>query len=460
VAKKKSKINIGSLVGSFNKTQQNQSKKAEESKRKREQEKREKKALEEKQKQEQKEREEAEQLARVKAKKKEQEANELQTFKIKLTTLSPVHIGTGDEYEPTNYVIKDDRLYSFNEHVVIEKLYERDGSLPTDDKLSDMYALVAFFRKEADFIIENNLYINSVSVSKDISKLYSKDFGISNNSDESMNQMLILKQMSTYNPYSENFEPYIAGSSIKGALQSVLELSVEESQKLKVSDAIGLEVKNHIAWAVRKTSKGSIPQKLEIISKGSTFELFLTKINALSIEQLKEKLDSFYTDADVGLFSNYSKNLKSNEGLLRVGRYCGKEFIVQGLSEKEKPKTKSLFRMSEKGARVDEASFGWIKWEVVEYDSTKKDKKLEKKDLSLEEEIKELIDNNPNPNDTDDIVLFNAIKKGQFDKSKLEALEILKEKMQKLGKWIETSKKPTKDKKYKRTLEVIEMIKV
>jgi flagellar biosynthesis GTPase FlhF len=162
VAKKKSKINIGSLVGSFNKTQQNQSKKAEESKRKREQ---------EKQKQEQKEREEAEQLARVKAKKKEQEANELQTFKIKLTTLSPVHIGTGDEYEPTNYVIKDDRLYSFNEHVVIEKLYERDASLPTDDKLSDMYALVAFFRKEADFIIENNLYINSVSVSKDISKL-------------------------------------------------------------------------------------------------------------------------------------------------------------------------------------------------------------------------------------------------------------------------------------------------
>jgi hypothetical protein len=399
-------------------------------------------------------------LARVEAKKKEQEANELQTFKIKLTTLSPIHIGTGDEYEPTNYVIKDDRLYSFNEHVVIEKLYERDGSLPTDDKLSDMYALVAFFRKEVDFIIENNLYINSVSVSKDISKLYSKDFGISNNSDESMNQMLILKQMSTYNPYSENFEPYIAGSSIKGALQSVLELSVEESQKLKVSDAIGLEVKNHIAWAVRKTSKGSIPQKLEIISKGSTFELFLTKINALSIEQLKEKLDSFYTEADVGLFSNYSKNLKSNEGLLRVGRYCGKEFIVQGLSEEEKPKTKSLFRMSEKGARVDEVSFGWIKWEVVEYDSTKKDKKLEKKDLSLEEEIKELIDNNPNPNDTDDIVLFNAIKKGQFDKSKLEALEILKEKMQKLGKWVETSKKTKKDKKYKRTLEVIEMMKV
>jgi len=177
-------------------------------------------------------------LANDEARKKELEANELQTFKIKLTTLSPVHIGTGEEYEPTNYIIKDDRLYSFNEHVIIEKLYERDGSLPTDDKLSDIYALVAFFRKEADFIIENNLYINSVSVSKDISKLYSKDFGISNNSDESMNQMLILKQMSTYNPYSGNFEPYIAGSSIKGALQSVLELSVEESQKLKVSDAI------------------------------------------------------------------------------------------------------------------------------------------------------------------------------------------------------------------------------
>ena len=451
----KRKIDMGSLVGSYGKTQQKKSQKAKESKKKREQEKREAKALKEKQEQEKKEREKAQRLAKIEAKKRELEANELKTFRLKLTALSPIHIGSGEEYEPTNYVIKDDILYAFNEHVVIEKLYERDKKLPTDDKLSDMYALVAFFREEVDFIIDNNLYIHSVSVSKDISKLYSKDFGISNNDDESMNQMLILKHISTFNPYSGNFEPYIAGSSIKGALQSVLELSVEESQKLKVSDAIGKEVKNHIAWSMRTPSKG-IKQKLEVIQKGSIFEILLTKVNALEIETIKEKLHTFYKNADIGLFSSYKRDLKSNEGLLRVGRYCGQEFIVKDLLKK--PKTKSIFRMSEKGNRVDEVSFGWLKWEVIEDDANKKDKTVEKKDLTLEEEIEELIANNPNRNDTDDIVIFNAIKSGKLDRFKAQALELLKNKMQELGKWVEHSKKPKKDKKYKRTLEVMKMI--
>jgi len=455
----KRKINMDSLVSSYGKTQQQKSKKADESKKKREQEQREAKALKEKHEQEEKERAESERLAKIEAKKRELEANELKTFKLKLTALSPIHIGSGEEYEPTNYVIKEDRLYAFNEHVVIEKLYERDKKLPSDDKLSDMYALVAFFREEANFIIDNKLYIHSVSISKDISKLYSKDFGISNNNDESMNQMLILKHISTFNPYSGNFEPYIAGSSIKGALQSVLELSVEESQKLKVSDAIGKEVKNHIAWSVRKTSKGSIAQKLEIIQKNSSFEALLTKVNALEIETIKEKLHTFYQNADMGLFLNYKKDLKSNEGLLRVGRYCGKAFIVKDLAESEKPKTKSIFRMSEKGSRVDEVSFGWLKWEVMEDDANKKDKTVEKKDLTLKEEIEELIANNPNRNDTDDIVIFNAIKSGKFDSFKAEALDWLKNKMQELGKWVEKSKNPTKDKKYKRTLDVLEMMK-
>jgi len=459
VAKKKNKVN-SNLINSFGKIQQKKSQKANESKKKREQEKREAKALKEKQEQEEKEREEAQKLAKIEAKKRELEANELKTFRLKLTALSPIHIGSGEEYEPTNYVIKDDRLYAFNEHVVIEKLYEWDKKLPTDDKLSDMYALVAFFREEADFIIDNKLYINSVSVSKDISKLYSKDFGISNNDDESMNQMLILKHISTFNPYSGNFEPYIAGSSIKGALQSVLELSVEESQKLKVSDAIGKEVKNHIAWSVRKnkeTNKNTVSQKLEIILKGSTFEILLTKVNSLTIETIKEKLHTFYQNADIGLFLNYKKDLKSNEGLLRVGRYCGQEFIVKDLLKK--PKTKSIFRMKEKDKKVNEEPFGWLKWEVIEDDANKKDKTVEKKYLTLEEEITELLANNPNKNDTDDIVIFNAIKSGKFDKFKAQALDVLKDKMKESGKWVEHSKKSKKDKKYKRTFEVLGMMK-
>ena len=50
-------------------------------------------------------------------------------------------------------------------------------------------------------------------------------------------------------------EPYIPGSSIKGALQTVLNLSENESRALKISDSIGLDVKNRIAWSIRKAKK-------------------------------------------------------------------------------------------------------------------------------------------------------------------------------------------------------------
>ena len=37
----------------------------------------------------------------------------MQTRKITISTLSPVHIGCGMDYEPTNYVMDDDCLYPF-----------------------------------------------------------------------------------------------------------------------------------------------------------------------------------------------------------------------------------------------------------------------------------------------------------------------------------------------------------
>ena len=76
----------------------------------------------------------------------------------------------------------------------------------------------------------------------------------------------------------------------------------------------------------------------------------------------------------------------------------------------------------------------------------------------IERIIEELIEVNPNKSETRDIVIFNAIKNGKLNEFKKEALYILKEEMIKSKKWVEKSKKPKKDKKYKRTLEVMKMI--
>lgn len=334
-----------------------------------------KKIEEEKRKEEERQRLEAqkaeEEKLRAKQLKEERERlekelikNELKTFKINITTLSPIHIGDGTEYEPINYVVKENYLYTFDEQFVLEKIYEHDKKLPTDDKLLDIYLLVAFLRSKADFIIENKLYKNKIEIAKDIADLYKSDFGTSRNNDESINQMLINKHVSTINPYTKKLEPYIPGSSIKGSLQTVLNLSVQDSKKLKISDTIGKNVKNQIAWSIRVGGKSDIPQKLEIISSNSSFECEISKKNSLDFKDIMSSLHSFYEKADSQLFNRYKASIKKNETqfLLRVGRYCGKNFIVRELSEM--PKTKSLFRKKEKDVKT-ELPFGWLLCEIL-----------------------------------------------------------------------------------------------
>ncbi len=76
----------------------------------------------------------------------------------------------------------------------------------------------------------------------------------------------------------------------------------------------------------------------------------------------------------------------------------------------------------------------------------------------LEQKLLKLTENNIN--DSKITILFKAIKEGLFEEEKYEALLKLKEMMQEEGTWKESSdaKRPEKDKKYQRTLEVITLI--
>jgi len=361
--KKSRKVNNSSLMNGFIKKQVNKNKRKEENTKKREEEARLKKIEEEKRLEEERVKKELALQRERDEEKKRLEKDDLKTFKIKITTLSPIHIGSGYEYEPSNYVIRESILYSFNEHIIIEKLYERDKKLPTEHLLSNLNTLVSFFRSESDFIIDNNLYIKKIPVAKDIARLYKKDFGLSNNNDESINQMLINEHISTRTA-NNKILPYIAGSSFKGALQTVLNLSLEESKKLKISDSIPINVKNQIVWSVRQTSKGTIPQKLEVISKGSILELLFTKTDNLSFKEIKHKIDEQYQKADSQGFINFTREIKNkNQFILRIGRYCGQKFMVDK-PENFNPKTKSLFRAEEKKEKTA-LPFGWILCEVL-----------------------------------------------------------------------------------------------
>jgi len=287
----------------------------------------------------------------------------LKTYKIKLTTLSPIHIGDGEMFEPISYVIKDKFLYFFNEEFVLGKIIKKEQNINIE-KLVNIETLVEFFKSYREFIVDNELYLYKVLVADDIAKSYEKSYGASNNDDESFNQMLIQKNIATINPYTNKYEPYVPGSSIKGALQTILNLSVEDSQKLKISDSIGKKVASQIAWSVRKTKKGTIPQKLEIISKGSTYAFEISKSDIFTFDKLKEKLNTFYKNADSIQYLNFEKEIKKeNQFLLRIGRYVGQKFMSTEENIKT-PKTKAMFRKKEKDEK-SELNFGWVICEIL-----------------------------------------------------------------------------------------------
>ena len=48
------------------------------------------------------------------------------SYRLLITPLSPVHVGTGDTYEPTNYVIEDDALHEFDPGEIVEVLSKSD----------------------------------------------------------------------------------------------------------------------------------------------------------------------------------------------------------------------------------------------------------------------------------------------------------------------------------------------
>lgn len=119
-------------------------------------------------------------------------------------------------------------------------------------------------------------------------------------------------------------------------------------------------------------------------------------------------------------------------------------------------------QICEKEAQVREAKEAKRRQKEIEELQKIEQKKEEEAKLAamspVERKIAQLQKENPNPNETIDIVIFNALKNGHLDDVKCEALQILKKEMITLKKWVENSKKPEKDKKYKRTQEVIQML--
>ena len=432
-------------------------------------------------------------------------------YKLKITTLSPLYIGTGEVYEPTNFVIDNGYLYEFDEVLFLQSLNTLEKK-SFEQKLNDYIQIIGFYKSHKNRA--KQIAYHKIEVSKKVQDVYNKIKNL--DGTQNKNQLEIQKTYKDPNTH----KAVIPGSSIKGMLDTVFQIyqqKVKENdirQRLRLSDMLLLNGETKIQYCYRrhknpnKKAKSPIPQIVENIDKEAVF-IGSMKTN-LDFIDIKNKFIEYFNANSRK--NNYFKTT-NDSFVARIGKFSGKAFMVDEgnnvLNSKFKP-------VATHTLDENDNPFGWIKIELISDDefsqnlekiesqnrdyfqelqdrqkeikgSIKKEKeealklKKEKEQKAFEEQrrkeeeekrkqeelskmspldrkILELKKTNPNPNETIDIIIFNAIKKGELDEFKCEALKRLKEEMINLKKWIESSKKPQKDKKYKRTQEIIKML--
>jgi CRISPR-associated protein Csm5 len=151
----------------------------------------------------------------------------MKTTRCTVSTLSPVHIGCGEDYYPTNYVIDDGLLHHFSEEGLLAALSSTEKNAlakiaeeQNDRNDSGIKKLQEFIHSKKDKLQLHATH--SMSLSKDLENFYLSRIGKTSqregNGRNVNNQLAIARH--AFNPYNQT--PYFAGSSIKGAIRTAL----------------------------------------------------------------------------------------------------------------------------------------------------------------------------------------------------------------------------------------------
>ncbi len=429
----------------------------------------------------------------------------LNHYYLKLTALSPIHIGTGESYEPTNFVIDDGKLYEFNEVLFYKSLSDVDKRA-LDNKMSNWLQIIEFYKTKKEEAKQISFF--ECEVSKEVQKKYDA---------KKPNQLQINRTFKNPNTH----RTIIPGSSIKGMLDTVFHIyskpevsSNKERQKLILSDALLVDGHVEIGYSYRKhrvkKEGGKIPQMVEVIQPKSSF--ILSMKTKYSFKQLQQLMKTYHEDRKNSIYKEDEKSF-----IARVGKYCGMEYMVDNGKNLKNSYGKPLatYSIYESNTLKDEM-FGWIEFELIdeniyqnslddiqkqeqeyyqnrdkkqaealkaineaekqikqkalqkEREEAQEKRKLEEEKAKreaelatmspLERKIDELKQNNLS-NQAVSVIILQALEKGDIqDEDKCEALNIIKEDMLSNKTWKENGN-PKKDKAHKRTLKVVEMLK-
>ena len=294
----------------------------------------------------------------------------MKNYRVKLTALSAIHIGTGEVYEPTNYVIDNGYLYEFDEVLFLKHLpapKRMEFVKYTEMQTEHGYEL---FEKIHHFIVENKQYakevaFNKVKVSKMIESKYLKDIA---------KKVQVEKRKKSRYPKSifNQFEikktqrldnkglTYLSGSSIKGSISTAYQEYIYKEKgsrkhkqyfsiqgdklfrNLSVSDTLVQKSEALIGFAVNKErfeeDGAEISTMLEVNTKGSEYLLNLTIKSLLNDngelideEITKDKLIKACNKHYLPIFKDKEHRdlpLKENQFLISVGRHSGARAVT------------------------------------------------------------------------------------------------------------------------------------
>ena len=159
----------------------------------------------------------------------------MESSQLLISTLSPVHVGCGEDYDPTRYVIENDTLYEFEPGAAMAVLtaHDREQLLkivasPANDRM--LQQVQAFFYQRRQALIP--IASRRVPVGPKMVAFYQKRVGktvqVEGDGAQLLNRLEI--ERTFFNPV--NGVPVLPGSSLKGAIRTALLDGINEGRPL------------------------------------------------------------------------------------------------------------------------------------------------------------------------------------------------------------------------------------
>ena len=144
----------------------------------------------------------------------------LTTHRLYLTPLSPIHIGCGEDFEPTNYIIENGVLYGFDPSRAALDDEQRKELLAAVNKRGALLHVQNFFRKHAKRFTPHAQAL--IPVSRGVATQYQNGIGRVRNVESDGNQVFNKFTIERASYTGAQAWPYLPGSSVKGCLRTAL----------------------------------------------------------------------------------------------------------------------------------------------------------------------------------------------------------------------------------------------